>query len=134
MKLAFLAPLALTVSLAGCASSGITGGAIVSSTINPNYASAAVSSFATVEATAQAYLSLPLCVTGGNPVCRIKAASDQIVPLIRSARTASTQIRNALRASNGAQINVTPYNTLQGLVTLLQGVYASYSITTVKEN
>jgi len=130
MKLAFLAPLALVIGLAGCAGSG----GISSSTVNPNYASAALSAFALVQSTATAYLNLPPCTGASTSICRNQSAAAQIIPLIRSARAAAAQVDTALHVSNGGPIDVTPYNTLNGLVTLLQSVYANYSISSPKGN
>ncbi|MDE2106269.1 MAG: hypothetical protein KGL39_54115 [Patescibacteria group bacterium] len=125
MKLAFLAPLALAGALAGCAGSTAS---LVSSTVNPNYAYSAVQAFNVAETTADGYLRLPACVSGGSSICRDYGAASKIVPLVRTGRAARNQVVAALHASNGAAIPVASYNNLQAIVATLQSVYTNYNI------
>lgn len=126
MKLKLFIAALGALALAGCASVDAT---LVSSSVNPNYAATAVSTFNAIETAADGYLRLPACVTGGSAVCRNAEAVAQIVPLIRSGRKARNQVLAALNASNGAAITVTPYNALNAIVQTLQGLYATYGIT-----
>ena len=119
---------AVAFALSGCAA--LDGGAIlVSSTVNPNYAYAAVQTFDVAETTADGYLRLPACVAGAiSHVCRDRGAVAKIVPLVRTGRTARNAVKAALRASNGGPIPVVSYNTLQAVVGTLQSVYANYGV------
>ena len=124
---AWLALLPLLAMLSGCAQwQAITG--IASSTVNPNYAAAAIQAFDAAETVADGYLKLPACVAGGAKVCRSKAAVAAIVPAVRTGRAARDAVQSALAASNGGPIAVASYNNLESVVTTLQAVYTNYNI------
>ena len=124
---AWLALLPLLALLSGCAQwQAITG--IASSTVNPNYAAAAIQAFDAAETVADGYLKLPACVAGGAKVCRSKAAVAAIVPAVRTGRAARDAVQSALAASNGGPIAVASYNNLESVVTTLQAVYTNYNI------
>ena len=124
-KLILAAAFAATAALAGCATveSVITG-----STVNPNYAYAAVQSFNAAETTADSYLKLPACVSGGSTACRNATAAAAIVPAIRTARTARNALVAALHASNGGAVPVASYNTLQSAIDVLNSIYTNYGV------
>lgn len=118
--------LALALSLSACAGLGV----VASSSVNPNYAAAAVQAFNAAETAADTYLQLPKCTSATGVVCRNATAVKSIVPLIRTGQTARNAILSALQASNGAAIPVASYNTLQAIISTLNSVYTNYGVGT----
>jgi hypothetical protein len=118
---------AVALSLGGC--TALTN--IAGTTVSPQTAIVAANSFDALEAVATGYLQLPKCVATGPVVCRSTAAVAAIIPAVRSGRVARNQIEALLSANSGAAIPVANYNTLQAVITSLQGIYAQYNVKTV---
>lgn len=116
----------LAATLGGCT----TLSQIEGTSISPQAASAAVSSFNTLETIATGYLQLPLCGSGAPVTCRTAAATKAIIPAFRTGRTARNQVLAALNSSTGAAIPVLSYNTLTATIATLQSAYAQYNMPT----
>ena len=125
MKTVILAS-ACALALAGCSTLS-TLGVIAGTSVSPQTALVLANSFDAIETVATGYLQLPPCgsTTG---VCRQQAAVANIVPAIRSGRTARNQIEALLKANTGAAIPIASYNTLDAAITTLQSVYSQYNI------
>lgn len=127
-KLASAAALALALS--GCSTVTTLYGELSATTIPPQTALIAVSSFEAIETIAGVYGHLPPCGSAGaTVVCKDAVVSSKIVPAMVSGRIARNTIKSLLRANGGAGIPVATYSTLQAAVTTLQGIYATYNIT-----
>lgn len=118
--------LTLVAGLAGCAKIE----AALTTTVSPQAALVAANSFDAMEAVATGYLQLPTCGKTAVVTCKTTAAVNTIVPAVRSGRAARDQIEALLKASSGAAIPLANYNTLQAVITSLQGIYAQYNIKT----
>jgi hypothetical protein len=126
-KLAILGALALATVLSGCNTLSVISGAAIS----PQSADVAINSFDVLEASATAYLSLPTCgAPGATVVCKNLTAAAKIIPAVKSGRVARDQILALLNANSGAAIPVATYNTLEAVITTLQGVNSAYNIQT----
>ena len=126
-KLAILGALALATALSGCNTLSVISGAAIS----PQSADVAINSFDVLEASATAYLSLPTCgAPSATVVCKNLTAAAKIIPAVKSGRVARDQILALLNANSGAAIPVATYNTLEAVITTLQGVNSAYNIQT----
>ena len=126
-KLAILGALALATVLSGCNTLSVISGAAIS----PQSADVAIKSFDVLEASATAYLSLPTCgAPGATVVCKNLTAAAKIISAVKSGRVARDQILALLNANSGAAIPVATYNTLEAVITTLQGVNSAYNIQT----
>ena len=126
-KLAILGALALATVLSGCNTLSVISGAAIS----PQSADVAINSFDVLEASATAYLSLPTCgAPGATVVCKNLTAAAKIIPAVKSGRVARDQILALLNANSGAAIPVATYNSLEAVITTLQGVNSAYNIQT----
>ena len=126
-KLAILGALALATALSGCNTLSVISGAAIS----PQSADVAINSFDVLEASATAYLSLPTCgAPGATVVCKNLTAAAKIIPAVKSGRVARDQILSLLNANSGAAIPVATYNSLEAVITTLQGVNSAYNIQT----
>ncbi len=121
---AWLALIPLLMALGGCNTLSMIAGA----SVNPNYAYALVETFNGFETSADGYLRLAPCVSGGSAVCRNPAAVKAIVAAVRTGRTARNAVVAALHSTNGAAIPVASYDTLSAAVRTLQSAYANYQI------
>lgn len=119
-----LAAVALLSMLAGCASLD----PLFSASVSPQSVIVAANSFDAIEATATNYLKLPTCSATSGLICKVPAAVAQIVPAIRSGRTARNSLEALLAANANASIPVARYKTLTTAISTLQAIVNQYSL------
>jgi len=128
MKLAqYGAAIALALSLGACSNMQTLYGEVTSTSISPQAALAAANAFDALEVTATAYLSLPPC-GGAIVTCRNATAVKNIVPAVRSGRTARNAIEALLQSNSGAAIPIANYNTLEAAIQTLQSTYTQFGV------
>jgi hypothetical protein len=109
---------------------GFSGCAYVSTlegtTVSPTQVIVAGNSFDAIEATATNYIRLPLCPAA--TLCRTAAATKAIVPAVRAARTARSQMEAYVNANPGSPAPVSLYNTAITAINALESALAQYNV------
>lgn len=134
-----LAVLLLAFSLGGCATLGPwpasilnnienVVGVITGATVTPQAVVIAGNSVDALEDTATAYLTLPLCRTGGTPVCRVKVATQPIKRTVLAMRAARDDLETWLRLHPNNAPPATLYEKVTAAITALNNVIAQYHI------
>lgn len=132
-----LLALALSLALSGCTTSGLFGtklsqdisniGNLLSGvTVTPQAVIIAGNSVDALQDTATAYLRLPLCRTGGSPICRERAATAPIRRTVLAMRAARNSLEEYLAAHPGSSPPATLYERVTAAVSALSAVITQY--------
>lgn len=121
-----LALFAVALALSGCASLTTALTTLTGTTVSPTQVIVAGNSFDAIESTATNYLTLPLCP--GATLCRTQAATNAIIPAVRAARTARTQLEVYVNANPGTPAPVSLYNTAITAISALESALAQYNV------
>ena len=104
-------------------------GAVTGATVSPAAVLVAGNSFDAIEKTATNYINF-CSANRPNPACKnFVTIRGQLVPAIRSARAARTNLEAFMKAHPGALGPAGLYNALQASVQTLQDVMTQYHIT-----
>jgi hypothetical protein len=101
---------------------------LTASSISPEAVVIAVNSFDALEATATNYLRLKRCNGDNGPICRDPAATEKLVPAIRSGRVARNDLEQFLKDHPGELGPSGLYDPLQTSINAIQNIIAQYNI------
>lgn len=124
----------LVMPIAGCAKGGFVERAhnvftaATTASVDPQALIVAANTFDGLQATAKNYLRLPRCSTVSGPACRSPAATPFIIKTVRAGRDARNKAIAFVKAHPGQLGPQGVYDALQGAVSELQTLFATYNI------
>ena len=122
---ALLGALLLATATSGCATIQKLE-SLAGASVSPTQVIVAANSFDAIESTAANYLRLPLCPQAA--ACKSDAGVKAIVPAIRAARKARSQLEAYVNANPGQPAPVSLYTALTTAVSALQSAVAIYNV------
>lgn len=116
----------LALALTGCSTLGSVFGIVTGTTVTPAQAYIAANALDAIETTANTYLHLPACATGGPALCRQQSVVNVLVPAIRIGYTARKNLIAAV--ANGGNAPISLYTALTSQSATLQQIETTYGI------